>query len=52
VAYNGDEQLGFARTQTELYKRCFRRGLKREEFMVCYIEPEIADEDITWTHGW
>ncbi|MCI0457315.1 MAG: hypothetical protein L0Z62_10115 [Gemmataceae bacterium] len=43
VAYHGDQQLGFARTQTELYQECLRRGFQRGEFVVCSIEP--ADPD-------
>jgi hypothetical protein len=41
VAYHGDDQLGFAKTRTELYQACLRRGLRREEFLVCSIEPQI-----------
>lgn len=52
VAYHGDQRLFFGRTQTKLYERCLRRGLEPDEFMVCSIEPEIADEDITWSYGW
>jgi len=51
VVYHGDEQLGFGRTETELYARCLRRGLKRDEFLVCSIEPEIPDDEITWSSG-
>jgi len=51
VAYHGDEQLGFGKTQTELARKCLARGLKLDEFLVCSIEPEIADEDITWSFG-
>jgi hypothetical protein len=52
LVYHGDQQLGFARTETELYKRCLQRGLKRDEFMVCLIEPELADADITFSSDW
>ena len=41
VAYHGDEQIGFARTKTELYQDCLRRGHKRDEFLVRSIEPEM-----------
>ena len=51
VAYHGDEQLGFSRTQTELYEKGFARGLKPDEFLVCSIEPEIPDDEITWSCG-
>jgi hypothetical protein len=43
VAYRGDEQLGFAATKTELYHECFRRGLKRDEFLVRSVEPEMDE---------
>ncbi|MBI1904023.1 MAG: hypothetical protein HYS13_23225 [Planctomycetia bacterium] len=46
VAYHGDERVGFGRTETELYQRCFRRGLKDDEFVVRSIEPQIADSEI------
>ena len=45
VAYHGDEQIGFGRSQTMLYQECFRRGLKRDEFIVSCIEPGEADEE-------
>ena len=45
VAYHGDERIGFGRTQTELYQECLRRGLKRDDFFVCSIEPGAADEE-------
>jgi len=31
VAYQGDQQLGFASRKHELYQQCFHRGLRREE---------------------
>jgi len=40
VAYHGDEQLGIARTSTELYQRCLGRGLLRGQFYVGKIEEE------------
>lgn len=42
VAYHGDEQIGYAGTKTELYQDCLRRGLKRHDFLVCSIEPEMG----------
>ena len=51
VAYRGDERLGLGRTQTELYQQGFARGLKADEFLVCSIEPEIPDDEITWSYG-
>ena len=41
VAYHGNQQVGFAKTRAELYQACLGRGLKREEFLVCSIEPQI-----------
>ena len=41
VAYQGDQQIGFGATKTELYQKCLRRGLKRDEFLVRSIEPEM-----------
>jgi hypothetical protein len=43
VAYQGGRRLGFARTRTELYQECLRRGLKREEFLVCCVEPAVDE---------
>jgi hypothetical protein len=45
VAYHGDERLGFAQTQTELYQRGFRGGLTRHEFIVGVVEPGAFDPD-------
>jgi hypothetical protein len=46
VAYHGDECLGFARTQTELYKRCVRRGYKDDEFVVMWVDySSLYDHD-------
>ena len=51
VAYRGEQRLGFGKTQTELYEQGFAHGLKADEFLVCSIEPEIPDEEITWSYG-
>ena len=51
VAYHGDAQVGFGRTETELYAKCLAQGMKRDEFLVCSIEPEIPDEEICWSYG-
>ncbi len=37
VCYHGDEQIGVAKTDTELVQACLRRGLKRNEFYVGWI---------------
>ena len=52
VAYHGDERMGFGKTETELYEKGFARGLKQDEFLVFSVEPEIPDEDITWSYGY
>jgi hypothetical protein len=41
VGYAGPQRLGFAKTQTELYQECLRRGLRHDEFLVRCIEPEV-----------
>ena len=43
VAYHGDERVGFGRTETELYRRCFARGLTRDDFIVGFTEPGAFD---------
>jgi hypothetical protein len=43
VAYHGDECLGFAATDTDLYEECFRRGLQEHEFVVRCIVPEVPE---------
>ncbi len=43
VAYHGDERIGFGRTETELYQRCFARGLTRDDFIVGFTEPGAFD---------
>ncbi len=45
VAYHGDELWGIGRTQTELYRQGFRRGLTRNDFIVGFIEPGAFDPD-------
>jgi hypothetical protein len=44
VAYHGEQRIGFARTKTELYQECLRHGLRRGEFVVRSIEPEVPKE--------
>src|SRR5438046_500005 len=34
VAYSGDQQMGIARSDLDLYEQCFRSGLKRTEFVI------------------
>jgi hypothetical protein len=40
VAYHADEQVGFGRTQAEVYQACFRRGLRRGEFYVGFLDAD------------
>lgn len=40
VAYHGQERIGFAKSNTELYQRCLARGLDWDQFVVRSIEPE------------
>jgi hypothetical protein len=47
VAYHGDERIGFACSSFDLYEECARRGLKDEEFAVCWIFPEIPEDEET-----
>jgi hypothetical protein len=46
VAYNGERQLGIARTETELYRKCLAMGLRPDEFVVRYIDHQMPDEMI------
>jgi hypothetical protein len=45
VAYHGDERVGFGRTETELYQRCFARGLTRDDFIVGFTKPGAFEPD-------
>jgi hypothetical protein len=47
VAYHGDRQVGLGRSKRELFQRCLRQGLPRNEFVVRSVEPEMAEE-IDW----
>jgi hypothetical protein len=44
VAYHGGRRMGMAKTKTELYQECLRQGLRRGEFVVRSIEPEVPRE--------
>ncbi len=41
VAYHGDKQIGFAKTDLELHRERSRRGIEEDEFLVLCIEPEV-----------
>ena len=45
VAYHGDERVGFGETQTELYLRCFAKGLTRDDFIVGFTELGAFEPD-------
>jgi len=45
IAYHGDERVGVGKTETELYQRCFARGLTRDDFIVGFTEPGAFDPD-------
>ncbi len=48
VAFHGDERVGLAATEDELYDECDRRGLIDHEYVVCCIVPEFPrDIDAT-----
>jgi hypothetical protein len=43
VAYQGDQRIALGKTGTELYQRCFQRGLQRGDFYVAQIrERDVA----------
>ena len=46
VAFHGDACAGFGRTETELYQRCLRQGLKEGEFIVLFAdEAALHDQE-------
>lgn len=52
VAYHGDERIGFGRTETRLYQQCLRRGLTRDDFVVCGIDAAELDPDEEIEASW
>jgi hypothetical protein len=44
VAYHGDQLVGIAKTDLELYKKCARLGIPDDEYIVRPIELEPPDE--------
>ncbi len=44
VAYHGDERIAVGPSKTKLYQECLHRGLKVEEFVVRFIQPEEMRE--------
>jgi hypothetical protein len=45
IAYHGQERIGIASSQISLYDECFRRGLSRDDFVVCGIDEGVFDPD-------
>jgi hypothetical protein len=43
VAYHGDQLVGFAKTDLELYQECERRGYRGRDYVIYCIEPELPD---------
>ncbi len=44
VAYHNGQRIGFAPTQTRLYRACVQQGFPRTEVLVRCIQPEIPDD--------
>lgn len=44
VAFHGDELVGFASREIDLYERCRERGWRDDEFSVRYVAPESFGE--------
>jgi hypothetical protein len=40
VAYHGDQLVGLAKTDLELYQLCIQRGYRGQDYTVRCIEPE------------
>jgi hypothetical protein len=40
AAYHGDERVAIARSEVDAYQECFRRGLKRGDFYVGWLEAD------------
>ena len=40
VAYHGEERVALARTDVEVYRECFRRGLESGQFYVGMVEAD------------
>lgn len=43
VAYQGEQQLGFATQKHLLYQQCFQRGLEEDDFVIFCIEPQETE---------
>ena len=50
VAFHGDERIGFGRTQTELYRRCQKIGLRSDEFIVLQIGRWAESDECEASH--
>ena len=49
VAFHGEELVGFARSETDLYEECTRRGLPEDTFAVSLIMEEDFPPDTDCT---
>jgi hypothetical protein len=45
VAYHGRQRIGVADSETELWQRCLRRGLKEGSFVTRLVPPEHQGEE-------
>ncbi len=45
VVYHGDQRLMIGSSATKLFQECLRRGLKRDEYVVMPVMPELPYED-------
>jgi hypothetical protein len=48
VAYFGDQRIGFAATEEELYRECVRRGLPESDYIIWPVEPAGPDVVFVW----
>ena len=46
VAYRGDQQVGFGDSMLDLYRECFRMGIKPDELVVRLIDAEQLAEEL------
>jgi hypothetical protein len=52
VAYHGSRRLGFDVSETALYQKCFRMGLREEQFYVGWIMPHEEEPEEIDPHFW
>jgi hypothetical protein len=44
VGYSGDDRIGIAKAEDDLYEECARRGLNDHEYVVRCIIPEMSGD--------